>query len=95
LEIIGLIKLDEFKQKHTQVKKAVEAWVTEVQNANWQTPQDIKNRYRSADFLSGNRVIFDIKGNAFRLVTRVQFPLQIVMVLWIGTHAAYSKMDFR
>jgi len=77
------------------VRKAIDAWILEVQQAIWATPQDIKNRYKSADFLAENRVIFDIKGNSFRLVVKIDYIRKIVMVGWIGTHAEYDKMKFR
>ncbi|MDD2863960.1 MAG: type II toxin-antitoxin system HigB family toxin [Methylococcales bacterium] len=57
-------------------------------------PQDIKNRYSSADFLAENRVIFDIKGNHYRLVVKVRYQGGIVVIEWVGTHAEYDKQDF-
>ena len=69
-------------------------WIVEVRSANWKTPQSIKDRYRTADFLSGNRVIFNIKGNHFRLVAKVNYGYQIVLVEWIGTHAEYDQKKF-
>ena len=57
-------------------------------------PQDIKNRYRSADFLAGNRAIFNIKGNDFRLVVKIRYQNGIVVVEWVGTHAEYDKKRF-
>jgi mRNA interferase HigB len=69
-------------------------WFDEACNAEWKTPQDIKNRYSSADFLADNRVIFDIKGNHYRLVVKVRYQGEIVVVEWVGTHAEYDKQDF-
>jgi mRNA-degrading endonuclease HigB of HigAB toxin-antitoxin module len=61
---------------------------------NWKTPHDIKRRYRSADFLADNRVIFDIKGNSYRLVVKVRYQNGLVVVEWVGTHAEYDKKKF-
>ncbi|PLW84316.1 type II toxin-antitoxin system HigB family toxin [Kineobactrum sediminis] len=83
--------LDVFAKKHAKAKGALEAWFTEANQANWETPQDIKNRYKSADFLAGNRVIFNIKGNHFRLVVKVRYQNGIVLIEWVGTHAEYDK----
>jgi mRNA interferase HigB len=57
-------------------------------------PQDIKNRYRSADFLADNRVIFNIKGNHYRLVVRVKYQNGIAVIEWVGTHSEYDKQRF-
>lgn len=72
----------------------LEAWRAEVEAAQWQVPQDIKNRYGSADFLADNRVIFNIKGKRYRLVVKVRHQNGIVMIEWVGTHAEYSKKKF-
>jgi mRNA interferase HigB len=95
LKVLGRNKLADFSKKHTQAKKALDIWFDEVSNANWQTPQDIKNRYFSADFLSDNRVIFDIKGNHYRLMVKVRYQSGIVIVEWVGTHAEYDKRSFK
>lgn len=68
--------------------------VSEAQSACWKTPQDIKDRYRSADFLDGNRVIFNIKGNHYRLVVKVRYQNGIAVIEWVGTHAQYDKQRF-
>jgi mRNA interferase HigB len=72
----------------------LQSWVKEVEAADWKTPQDVKNRYRSVDYLPGNRIIFNIKGNNYRLVVVVVYQAGVVRVSWIGTHAEYDKMNF-
>ncbi len=94
MNVLGRNLLTEFSAKHANVKSALEAWFHEACKAEWKTPQDIKNRYRSADFLDDNRVIFDIKGNHYRLVVKVRYQNGIVRVEWVGTHAEYSKKWF-
>jgi mRNA interferase HigB len=89
--LVGLLKLNEFKKKHADVRGPVDAWCLEVQAADWKSPQCIKNRYRSADFLADNKVIFDINGNRYRLLVKVNFERSIVVVEWIGTHSDYAK----
>ena len=65
-----------------------------VERARWESPQDIKRVYRSADFLAGNRVIFNIKGNRYRLVVQVVYVGGDVIIEWVGTHAEYTKRRF-
>ncbi|AXS83174.1 MULTISPECIES: type II toxin-antitoxin system HigB family toxin [Marinobacter] len=91
MKVLARNKLTDFMRKHASSKKALEAWYAEAERSNWQTPQDIKNRFASADFLADNRVIFNIKGNHFRLVVKVRYQGGIVVVEWVGTHADYSK----
>lgn len=94
MKVLGRDKLLNFSQKHANAKKTLDAWFDEAERSTWQTPQDIKDRYRSADFLSDNRVIFDIKGNSYRLVVKIRYQNGIVIIEWVGTHAEYDKMSF-
>lgn len=94
MEIIGTELLDAFTAKHAVARKPISAWRDTVTRAAWHTPQDIKNTFRSADFLAGDRVIFNIKGNHFRIVVRVRYRAGRVYITWVGTHAEYSKQTF-
>ncbi|QLE87613.1 type II toxin-antitoxin system HigB family toxin [Shewanella sp. Scap07] len=94
MKVLGRDKLVKFYKKHANVKSALESWFSEAETAAWKTPQDIKNKYGTADFLADNRVIFNIKGNHYRLVVKVRYQNGIVVVEWVGTHAQYDKQDF-
>lgn len=94
MRILARNKLIDFMRKHASSRKALEAWFAEAERSDWQTPQDIKDRFSSADYLADNRVIFNIKGNRFRLVVKVRYQNGIVVVEWVGTHAEYSKKIF-
>jgi len=94
MTLVGEDKIQAFIARHAQARKAMQAWVAETKSATWRMPQDIKNRHRSADFLADNRVIFDIKGNSFRLVVKVRYQGGIVLIEWVGTHAEYDKKKF-
>ena len=94
MKVVGADKIEYYALKHANSKSALESWLAEAKQAKWTQPQNIKNRYRSADFLSGNRVIFNIKGNHHRLVVKVRYQHGIVMIDWIGTHAEYDKKKF-
>jgi mRNA interferase HigB len=74
-------------------KGPLESWHDEVCRANWESPQDIKNLYRSASIVGSNRVVFNIGGNKYRLVVEVQYRAKIVWVKFIGTHASYDQID--
>lgn len=71
----------------------MEAWYHDVKHANWKNPADIKAVYRNASFVAGNRVVFNIKGNSYRLVTAIQYDFGIVFIRFIGTHEAYDNID--
>jgi mRNA interferase HigB len=94
MRILNLPQLEKFKQNHADVRGQLDAWRDEVAREVWLTSQDIKRRYKSADFLADNRVIFNIKGNKYRLVVQVRYRGGIVLIEWIGTHAEYSKKKF-
>jgi len=81
-------------RKNVNAKAALSAWVTEAERACWKTPQDIKKRYSTASFLHGNLVVFNIKGNNYRLVVVVLYEEEIVRIKWIGTHSEYDRQKF-
>jgi len=68
-------------------------WYAEVSKASRQTPRDIKARYKSASFLSDNRVVFNIAGNKYRLVVKINYPYSATYVRFVGTHAEYDKIN--
>lgn len=90
--LLGKEVLDQFVKKHTHAKKKIEVWISDVESSEWDTPQGVKNRYSSASFLADNQIIFNIKGNAFRLRVVVHYEKKLVIVKWIGTHAEYDKL---
>jgi len=93
VRIISIASLKPFWETHNQAEQALKAWIDEVKKAQWKTPQDIKDKYRSADFLSNNRVVFNIKGNDYRLIVAVAYRFQAVYIKFVGTHAEYDKID--
>jgi mRNA interferase HigB len=94
LRLVGLETLHDFKRNYPMARKTIDALIMETERAEWKTPQCIKERYRTADFLSGNRIIFNIKGNGFRLVIKINYRLRVVFVEWVGTHAEYDRKKF-
>lgn len=75
------------------VKSALDAWFDEVSKAQWASSADVKRLYATASIVSAERIVFNIKGNDYRLVVSVDFEKTIVWIKWIGTHKAYDKID--
>lgn len=94
MKIVGRNKLVAFWTRHAAAKGALDAWLNEAKEATWATPQDIKDRYRSASFLADDRVVFNIRGNRYRLVVKVRCQNGIVLIEWVGTHAQYDRQRF-
>ena len=90
LKIVGRSHLAAFCIKHPDARKWIEHWLAEVEQATWTAPLHIKSRYPSASFLANNVVIFNVKGNDYRLEVRVAWQSSVVVILWIGTHAEYD-----
>jgi mRNA interferase HigB len=93
MKIIGLEKIEEFAKLHADAKSQLQSWIAEVNESNWNIPNDINEKYNSASFLSNNVVVFNIKGNHYRLVTKINYKNAIVLIKNIGTHAEYSKWN--
>lgn len=75
------------------VKAALDAWFDEVSRADWKSSADVKRLYATASIVSAERIVFNIKGNDYRLVVAVDFEKTIVWIKWIGTHKAYDRID--
>jgi mRNA interferase HigB len=93
MRLIAKKRLIEYWQKHPDTEQPLKAWADEVATSAWKTPQDIKRQHASASFLSNNRVVFNIKGNAHRLIVALAYRLGAVYIKFIGTHAQYDKID--
>ena len=93
MRIIAVSTLRAFWALHPDAEQPLKAWHDEVLRASWQQPADIKAHYRSASVLKNRRVVFNIKGNSYRLVVSIAYKLQIVYVKIIGTHEEYDTID--
>lgn len=74
-------------------KFALQTWFEDASRARWLTPQDIKLRYASASFIAPNRVVFNIKGNDYRLIVAVMYQFGVVYIKFLGTHSQYDEID--
>lgn len=91
MRILGRGKLDAFLRTHADARAWIENWIGEAERVRWRTPQDIKRLYPSASFLAENVVIFNVKGNRYRMETLIAYHTATVIVRWIGTHAEYDR----
>jgi len=94
VRIIGKREIVKFMTRHAASRSALQAWVEIAENAQWQNTQDIKSDFASASFIGGSRVIFNIGGNNYRLAVQAVLVRQTLIVIWVGTHAEYSKLKF-
>lgn len=91
MDVIGRDKLESLAQRHPEVRGHCAAWLLEVEAARWRTPNDLKQSFASASLLGEGRVVFNLKGNRYRLLVRVAYHTGIVIVLRAGTHAEYDR----
>ena len=91
MRLVGKELLDKFAERHAEIRTSLNAWIREVEDADWDGPAEIKARYPTASILSENRVVFNIKGNKYRVETKISFEIKVVLAKQIGTHAEYSK----
>ena len=93
MRIIALKTLRAFWEQHPDARQALQAWYHDAKQATWRTPTEIKSVYRNASLVGNNRVVFNIKGNDYRLVVAVQYQHGIVYIRFVGTHQQYDKID--
>lgn len=93
MRVISTAKIIEFYRKHQDAEQPLKAWLAEVKNADWQTPQEIKAHYRNVSFFANNRIVFNIKGNDYRIIVAVAYRLGAMYIKFIGTHSEYDKIN--
>lgn len=80
---------------HAALRAALDAWFDEARRAQWTSTADVKRRYATASVVSADRIVFNVKGNSYRLVVAVDFEKAIVWIKWIGSHRDYDDIDVR
>ena len=93
MRVISIKKLRTFWEKHRAAEKSLRAWYHEAKVARWKNFAEIKQHYPSADVLPNNRVVFDIKGNRYRLIVKIHYNTSVVFVRFAGTHKEYDAID--
>ena len=93
VRVIAKRTLRDFWSRHGDCEQALKAWYKEAEDANWKGPGDIKRDYPSASILTDNRIVFNIKGNKYRLIVKVNYSYKVIWVRFIGTHSEYNRVD--
>ena len=93
MRVIAISTLRAFCTKHSDAQTPLMAWYALASRSQWRSPSDIKEAYRNASFTANNRVVFNIKGNDYRLVVLVRYDKGLLFVKFVGTHAQYDKID--
>ena len=92
MRVISRKKLRQFWENHPEARQSLQAWYADIKHANWKKPSDIKSVYQTASFISNNRVVFNIKGNKYRIVVVIEYRFGIVFIRYIGTHQEYNHI---
>jgi mRNA interferase HigB len=85
--------LREYWEKHPETEQYLKTWYDTAMNSDWRTPNEVKQTYVNASILKDSRIVFNIKGNAYRLVVKFNFDKQWIFIRFIGTHIEYNKID--
>ncbi|MBI3264514.1 MAG: type II toxin-antitoxin system HigB family toxin [Acidobacteria bacterium] len=93
MRIIAKRTLREFWERHPHAGEPLLAWYREVEQEDWDGPAKVKAKYRNASIVGGNRVVFNIKGNDYRLVVKINCPHRVVYIRFVGTHAEYDRIN--
>ena len=93
MRVIAKKTLRQFWRVHPDAEEPLLAWYREVEHEDWDTPAQVKQKYKSASIVGNSRVVFNIKGNNYRLVARINYAYRVVYIRFVGTHAEYDEID--
>lgn len=93
MRILTLGTLRDFGRRHPDSEDALDGWYRETRRAHWRTPAEVVARYPEASIVGSDRIVFRIRGNAYRLVVRVDYQYQRVYIRFVGTHAQYNHIN--
>ncbi|MES0490929.1 MAG: type II toxin-antitoxin system HigB family toxin [Leptospirales bacterium] len=92
MRVIAKRTLVEFYRIYPDSRGPLEAWYQEASKAIWQKPQDVKDKYKTASIVGNNRIVFNIGGNKYRLIVKIEYKIGIVYIRFVGTHKGYDKI---
>jgi len=93
VRIVAKGTLRNFWTKHKDCEEQLKSWYNEVNKTDWDNPNELKNEYPSASILEDNRIVFNIKGNNYRLIVKINYEYKIMRIRFIGTHGEYDKIN--
>jgi mRNA interferase HigB len=85
--------LRQYWEKHSDSEQYLKTWYDTAMNSDWKTPSDVKQTYANVSILRGSRIVFNIKGNSYRLVAKFYYEKQWIFIRFIGTHSEYERID--
>ena len=92
MRIISKGTLRDYWQGHAETEQPLKSWHQIAKSAIWATPQDVKNTFVAASIIADNRIVFNIRGNDYRLIVKFNYPYKIAYIRFIGTHKEYDKV---
>ena len=93
MRVVAKGTLRKFWNKHKDSEEQLKSWYNEADKSIWNNPNEVKKEYPRASILEDNRVVFNIKGNRYRLIVKINYEYKIIWIRFIGTHAEYDKID--
>ena len=93
MRIIARSTLRDYWGKYPGAELPLKVWYVQVKKAEWKTSNELKARFGNASIVGNDRVVFNVKGNEYRLIAAIDYRKQIVWIRFIGTHKAYDKID--
>ncbi len=76
-------------------EESIKSWISEVRFSNWNNSNELKSKYRNASIINSKRVVFNIKGNDYRLIVDIEYRLKVVFIVWFGSHKEYDKINVK
>lgn len=95
MRIIARNTLINYWRNYPEAEQPLKSWYDEVLNANWKSPNELKKQFRNASVITNKRVVFNIKGNSYRLVADIEYRIGIVFIVWVGTHKKYDNINVK
>jgi len=93
MRVIAKSTFRDFWINHKDCEQQRKSWFNETERATWSSPADIKTDYPSASILPGNRVVFNIKGNTYRLIVKINYKAGVLLIRFVGTHKEYDQIN--
>lgn len=93
MRVIAVKTLKRYGKKRKEAEQPLFAWYEEASKAHWKNHNELKEHIRNASVVGDKRVVFNIHGNKYRLIVDIEYRLQIIFIVWVGTHAEYDKID--
>ena len=95
MRIIAISTLRNYWTEHRLAEQSLKSWIQETEKSNWKNSAELKSKFRNASIINSKRVVFNIRGNDYRLIVDVEYRLKIIFMVWIGAHTEYDKIHVK